>query len=345
MYICKECNKEIKNKKTLMQHLKKYHNYTFNNYDEQYKFYYYTLDNIEIPKCEICKINDIYVNSIRGSHVCNNKECIKKYHSQIQLQIHKNNPQLAINARERRIKYLSNKNNFNSTAFGKRANKQLSFLEKWFIDNVINKYELTNKYLIINEYPITNENKNSAYVLDFAFINIKLDVELDGRCHFNNGVNRIQSDYKRDEYLLNNGWNIYRISFFDVENNSKETITKFINLLNENKFEYDESYYLRNKVITNKEFQNQYNKQKNKECIKEQNKIKKLKYKEEIRDILIDLEKNSNINFSKFGWVTKAIKYLQEKNIKITQLHRTLILYYPEFFENNKVFIRKYNGG
>ena len=343
MYICKECNKELKTKPALMQHLKKYHNYKFNNYDEQYKFYYYTLDNIEIPKCKYCE-NEIYVNSRRGSHTCNNPFCQSKYLTDIQKQIHENNPQLAINARERRIKYLSNKNNFNSTAFGKRANKKLSFLEQWFIDNIINKYNLTDKYLIVNEFPITNENKNSAYVLDFAFINIKLDVELDGRCHFNHGEERIQSDYKRDEYLINNGWNIYRISFWDVEHYEMETINKFISLLNDSKFEYDKSYYIRNKVITNKEFQIQYNKQKNKEYIKEQNKIKKLKYIEEKRNILIDLEKNSNIDFSKYGWVSKAIKYLQEKNIKIMKLHNTLMLYYPEFFKNNNVFIRKYNG-
>ena len=342
MYICQECGKEIKSKPALMQHLIKRHNYKFDTYDQHYKFYYYILDNLSIPKCKYCN-NDIYVNSRRGSHICNNPLCKTKYASDIQKNIHKNNPQLAINARERRINYLSNKDNYNSTAFGKRANKKLSFLEQWFIDKVIIEHNLINNYLIINEYKITNENKTSSYSLDFAFINIKLDVELDGRCHFNNGEDRCKFDKIRDEFLLKNKWNIYRISFWDVEHNEKETIEKFISLLKTNNFIYDKTYYLRNKIITNNEFKKQYERQKCKECIKEQNKKKKLEYKEKQKNILQDLEKNSNIDFSKYGWVNLANKYLINKDIKITQLHRHIKKYYPEFFEQNNVYIRKYN--
>lgn len=331
MYKCSECQNEFETKNGLLTHLQRKHNF-FNDYDSKYKYRNYILEHIDIPKCEICGINDIYVNSFRGSHICNNPNCKHQYLTNIQLQIHKNNPQLRENARQRRIKYLEDKSNFNSTAFGKRANKELSFLEKWFYDNIIIKYNLTNKYTIINEYT------ESIYFLDFAFINIKLDVELDGKCHFNNDNKRIEHDIERDKYLQNNGWNIYRISWYDVKYNEQETINKFIELLNSNKFEYDKSYYIRNKVITNKEFKHQQDKRNNK---KEQQLLKKQKRYNYIKNILIDLEQNSNINFSKFGWVTKAIKYLQEKNITIKQLHRSLMLYYPEFFEHNNIFIRK----
>ena len=71
-------------------------------------------------------------------------------------------------------------------------------------------------------------------------------------------------DIKRDKYLQNNGWNIYRISWYDVKYNEQETINKFIELLNSNKFEYDKSYYIRNKVITNKEFKHQQDQRNNK---------------------------------------------------------------------------------
>lgn len=339
MYKCEICEKEIKTKKGMIMHLQRCHN-KLQTFDEKYKYFHYTLEGLDVPKCKYCN-NEIYVNSVRGSHVCNNSLCKSKYFSDIQKEIHKKNPQLAINARKRRIKYLSNKNNFNSTAFGKRANKELSFLEKWFYDNIILKYNLTDKYLIINEYSIINEDNTSAYSLDFAFVNIKLDIELDGRCHFNHGEERQESDYKRDNFLIKNGWNVYRISFWDIEHNPEETINKFITLLNENKFEYDKTYYLRNKVITNKEFQKQYNKHKDKEYIKEQNNKKILEYKELQKNILQDLEKNSGIDFTKFGWVKLANDYLMNKNIVITQLHRHFKKYYPEFFDNNKVFIRK----
>ena len=342
MYSCQECGKKIKTQNGLIFHLMQRDNKLL-TYDERYKFKNYILKNIPIPKCKYCD-NDIYVKNWRGSKICNNPLCRSKHLSEIQKEIHRNNPQLAINARERRINYLSNKNNYNSTAYCKRANKQLSFLEQWFYDNVIIKYNLTSKYLIINEYKISNENMSSAYSLDFAFINIKLDVELDGRCHFNHGEKRIETDIIRDNFLLKRGWNIYRISFWDVEHNEKTIIDNFMKLLNNNDFTYDKSYYLRNKVISNIEFQQQYNKNKDKEYIKEQNKQKKLIYINEQRNILKDLEQNSQIDFSKFGWVGLATKYLLNKNIKISQLHRHLKHYYPEFFTNNNVFIRKFHN-
>lgn len=60
------------------------------------------------------------------------------------------------------------------------------------------------------------------------------------------------------------------------------------------------------------------------------------------KNIIIDLEQNSNIDFSKFGWVEKAKIYLQRKNINITNLSRFIKRYYPEFFVNNDIFKRKY---
>lgn len=60
------------------------------------------------------------------------------------------------------------------------------------------------------------------------------------------------------------------------------------------------------------------------------------------KNIIIDLEQNSNIDFSKFGWVEKAKIYLQRKNINITNLSRFIKRYYPEFFVNNDVFKRKH---
>ena len=147
MYKCNYCNKTFKTSIGLYIHLKSVHkiNMTF---DERYKFINYICENKEIPKCKYCD-NEIYVKNKRGSKICNNPECKHKYLSDIQKEIHKNNPQLSINARKRRIEYLSNPNNFNTTAYGIRANKKLSYLEQWFLDNIIEKYRLYDKYCII----------------------------------------------------------------------------------------------------------------------------------------------------------------------------------------------------
>lgn len=329
MYKCEYCGKECKNAIGLYCHIVKIHNIQMTS-DERYKFIHYIAEGKDIPKCKYCN-NDIFINGRNKSLVCNNPECKHKYLSDIQKEIHKNNPQLSINARKRRLEYLSNNENFETTAYGLRANKKLSYLEQWFLINIIEKYKLFDKYLIINEYKIKNNDYTSAYSLDFAFMNIKLDVELDGKCHFNN-EKRVQHDINRDKYLISNGWNIFRISYNDVKYNSDNIISKFLSLLNNNLFVYDKSYYIRNKIITNDD-------------IKNENKNYKIQLKnnyfEKIKNILIDLEQNSNIDFSKYGWVKQANDYLFNKGFVYKQLHRTLLKYYSEFFENNNVFIRK----
>lgn len=329
MYKCIYCNKEFKTSIGLYIHIKKIHNIVM-NFDERYKFINYICENKEIPKCKYCD-NEIYVKNKRGSIICDNIECKHKYLSDIQKEIHKNNPQLAVNARKRRIEYLSNPNNFYKTAYGIRANKNMSYLEKWFFDNIIAKYKLYDKYLIINEYKITNDNFTSAYSLDFAFMNIKLDVELDGKCHFNRDNERIEHDIIRDNYLLSNGWNIYRISYKDIKENEKDVIEKFLFLLENNEFEYDDNYYIKHKLLNNQDLIIDKNKEKL---------LKKEQHNSYIKNILIDLENNSNIDFSKFGWVNKAKNYLSDKGFNYKQLHRTIQVYYPEFFTNNNVFVK-----
>ena len=231
MYKCKYCNLEFNSKRGLIIHIQSIHN-KLKDYNSKYKFYNYELENLENPKCKICgkEINIKY----RGISLnyCDNPQCKFLYKSNNMKLYYDEHPEVKEKLREKRLKYLSDKSNFNSTAFGKRINKELSFLEKWFYDNIIKKYNLTDKYTIINEYTF------NKYSLDFAFINIKLDVELDGTCHFNNGK-RIEHDIERDKYLIDNGWHIYRISWYDFRYNENKTIYKFINFLTKNNFIYD----------------------------------------------------------------------------------------------------------
>ena len=98
----------------------------------------------------------------------------------------------------------------------------MSYLEQWFYDNVIIKYNLTEKYDIVNElcvYP---------YFIDFAFQNINVAVELDGKCHFIHGETRNGHDRKKDNFLIEKGWKVFRIGYTE---NNEETINEFLSYI------------------------------------------------------------------------------------------------------------------
>ena len=61
------------------------------------------------------------------------------------------------------------------------------------------------------EYPI------KRYSLDFAFVDKKIDVEIDGETHNNKQV--ILKDLERDKILSLEGWKIIRFKSSDVKNN------------------------------------------------------------------------------------------------------------------------------
>lgn len=112
-----------------------------------------------------------------------------------------------------------------------------SYPEKYFNNILKNKFEYE-RYLQI-----------SIYQLDFAFINIGIDLEIDGEQHYNN-EDIIKSNKKRDLFLIKNGWKVIRIKWGDFKNlsfdnkeffvknlidclkNSKENLPKIISNVN-----------------------------------------------------------------------------------------------------------------
>ena len=227
---------------------------------------------------------------------------------------------------------MCNELHYEKTAWGIRSSKKHSFLEQWFIDNVINKHILYEKYDIINEYC------EYPYFLDFAFLNIKVDVELDGRCHFNNGTKRIKHDIVRDDNLKKNGWYVYRISYFDVETNPIKIENDFVDFIQTYN---SEKHYSYNNVVSytsfNNDRKNNVQKIKNEEKSKNDNAIK---------EMLLDLQNNSHIDFCKFGWLNEAHNYLCEKfkqiykNNNSSTLRRYIKTHYSDFFNNVETYKR-----
>lgn len=334
MITCELCKREFKTYNALHTHLSRNHNYSkyeMTKYDIKYL-------NIIHPKCPICgKLVSLSNSSRIFNATCGDEKCKSELYKIKIDKYYNNHPEEKERKRDLRIKYLQEKQHFKNTAWGKRAANKLSYLEQWFVDKIIIPYKLYINYDIINEYPVY------PYFLDFAFININLDIELDGRCHFINGNERIEHDINRDNQLNQNGWIVYRISFYDIEQNEKETIDNFINTLNT----FSD---LTNKLITNisitkeKPYYDYYTLKLEKQKQRENKRIlNKAKYHNKMLDLFKKLENESNIDFSKFGWNKKAKLFLESLGYKTKKngICNLIKNHYPEFFINNNVFIRK----
>lgn len=120
--------------------------------------------------------------------------------------------------RKKRIQFM--KNNPDKTAW---RTSNLSYPEKLFLE----KLEILNwgeKYSIIREFCVF------PYFIDFAFVNEKVAIEIDGSQHLLE--DRRIKDIKKDELLINNGWSVIRISEKEVKTNLDEIMLKIENILN-----------------------------------------------------------------------------------------------------------------
>lgn len=113
---------------------------------------------------------------------------------------------------EKRLKWI--KENPEKTAWRKTS---MSYPEKLFLNKII-ELGWDKKYLIENEKSVY------PYFIDFAFNNEKIAIEIDGSQHLL--PDRIESDKKKDELLLENGWKVIRIT-------AKEIISNLDNFINE----------------------------------------------------------------------------------------------------------------
>jgi len=183
---CKICNKNFKGKIGLNTHLRQHNIKIFE--------YYITYEGLIVPKCmcgKDCKIGKI---DFRFGATCGDQLCIK----QIQ--------------RKKRISWL--KENPEKTAW---RLSNLSYPEKIFKEKC-EKLKLNEKYLIIRERSVF------PYYIDFAFENEKVAVEIDGSQHELEG--RKQSDIKKEELLISQGWRVIRFTANEIQTNTNSCFEK-----------------------------------------------------------------------------------------------------------------------
>jgi very-short-patch-repair endonuclease len=125
---------------------------------------------------------------------------------------HKNNPDAYKHSDESKAKLRAKrlawmKANPERTAW--RTRNVPSYPEKLFMQ-ICNENNLYAKYDIIREYSVF------PYYVDFAFLNVKVAVEIDGSQHWLDS-DRIERDKLKAECLNMNGWRLIRIPEFKLK--------------------------------------------------------------------------------------------------------------------------------
>ncbi|GJQ44081.1 MAG: hypothetical protein JETCAE03_35790 [Ignavibacteriaceae bacterium] len=199
-------------------------------------------------------------------------------------------------------------------------NKERKSYPEKFIFDVFTNNKIFEKYTVVEKLPV------NKYFLDFAIIDLKLDIEIDGEQHYRN-EDSIKHDKIRNEFLLTKGWKIYRINWKEFNKKKKENINKLLDYIDN--IHNKESFYYKISDVIIKQQPKYGNREKYFNAVKQSNKLKQQKY---IKQIL-----NSQIDFSKFGWVKKVAKIINQKPQKVNKWMKRFL---PEFYEK-KCFKRQ----
>ncbi len=122
------------------------------------------------------------------------------------------------------IKWL--KENSENTAW---RLKNMSYPEKCF-QKILEDNGLDKKYLIYREYSVY------PFYIDFAFVNEKVAVEIDGSQHLEE--ERKKKDEEKDKLLLSKGWRILRITANEAIKNGSNVIESVAKMLGNTETKY-----------------------------------------------------------------------------------------------------------
>lgn len=107
--------------------------------------------------------------------------------------------------------------------------KNMSYPEKCF-QKILEDNGLDKQYLIYREYSVF------PYFIDFAFIDEKIAIEIDGSQHLEE--DRRKKDAEKDALLISNGWRIIRITATEVIHCRKNVLNSLMNVLSDNDAKY-----------------------------------------------------------------------------------------------------------
>ena len=192
------------------------------------------------------------------------------------------------------LKAAHSEGRHNGWSFKNSDISRRSYPEKFFL-NVIG----SNAWL--NVFDITEKLSVGKYFLDFAIVSRKIDIEIDGQQHYRTGE-AIEHDRKRDAFMEEGGWLVYRICWLHLVNDTE----KELNMLRA---------YLESDAVSSRT----YEAPKLKLCtsckveLKSFNKSGYCKKCQTVKPASVDKELqrkaailSSGIDFTKYGWVQAA---------------------------------------
>lgn len=170
---------------------------------------------------EICKKYNMSSKSYISNYVLSGKtrslsESIKMAHKK-HPNSYKHTEETKKKMREKRLAWM--KANPEKTAW---RLKNMSYPEKCF-QKILEDNGLDKKYLIYREYSVF------PYFIDFAFVNEKIAVEIDGSQHLEK--DRKRRDEEKDKLLMSNGWKVLRIAAIEVIRDGTKALSTILELL------------------------------------------------------------------------------------------------------------------
>jgi len=76
-----------------------------------------------------------------------------------------------------------------------------------------------------NDQNVVEQFRIGPYALDFAWLDKKRCIEIDGKQHQTNPI-QIASDLRKDEFLKKKGWIVLRVKWSQIFKETKETIQR-----------------------------------------------------------------------------------------------------------------------
>ena len=301
--ICKVCGKLIKAKNAESRHVK-IHGY------KTLVEYYVAHEGLIVPKCKCGKFAKVN-HGIIFYKSCGNSECIT-----VEMKDRKHSESCKKRMSDG-MKLAHKEGRAKGWSFINSDESHRSYPEKWFVKNILKKHALYERYTVKEKFSF------GKYFLDFAFLELKLDVELDGSQHFRNEKN-MEFDRKRDEFMESNGWTVYRIAWMEITKDRNKPISDFLTWLDELKTSgrrYDAASLLHE--LKNKNQPKYGTRREYSETIKKRTNDR---YQKIIQEIIDD----GSIDFSKFGWVEKLSKKI---NMQPQRVNRIMKRTLPNFYE------------